>query len=1362
MQMKKRVLSAFMALCMVCSLVGAAWAVIPQVEAASSNQFNIIWTSGSGWDKEEASVTVELYGINGEKLEGVVSSKTLSSGTPYNVTEKPPTVSEYVFDHAEIGYITYFGYDGSWEKIDNLSSSITATYSRRSWSYKYDSQDWNDWYGTPTIRLYYRPTGGGEDPDQGGTTTKNATVQTGKTAVLREDGNYDLTLSISGDRGSSSKKQAVDVLFILDLSNSMAEKWGQTTRIEAAKSAISQITGRGDEVGLSDNQNLDVQYALVGFGGGDSKNSAAYRDAGERQGWTASADDIYEEIPSVYNSGWYASNHYGGGTNYEAGFRTGKEVLEKGRSNALKVVIFISDGGPGYYYNNSGYTNGTGNPFNYDEEALEHAVNVCKTLNTDYFYFVGVTSDVTTTVFEDIVNAVPIAKTNKDSISANDPDDLLEGFSDIEQQITFFAAKDVTITDPLSEYADLVLTNNAPQFTVSVTDGTNTWSDTVAAGKSVTFYDADDNARTATPQVSNDKRIIYLDLPDNYELEPGYTYSISTVITPSALANSTGESGYDGIGEANTGTHSTDNGFWSNANAKVTYIANGEEGSENFPKPVIRVQNGSLTVTKCVKDYVPGEDYAVTIDVKDSSSRLVATVVLDDFTPDNGVYKASHTFGNLSAGTYTVTETVSGVLTGYKQTSTVVVGGEQSAYDPNDPPSVTITAGKTQNVTFTNSYDVDVTVEPVTPDIRKYVDDKEDGTYDLSLDVTGTTVKDTKKLNVLYILDESYSMMWDMPSEDEANNYYPYPTLPNTIGDESNESGDKYYYYASKYGKEGVTDSTGSGPIPYSYERYQAATSAINLLNETLDENGKLDVQYAMVEFAENSRQVTQWKDSESFNLPPAEYDTFTTGTNYGAAFNSAASLLNNLPSGYTDAETIVIFVTDGNPNRATLDGNGSTVQSQVGIDFAKQYIDDLNCDRFYAIGVSDDVGENYLTDLITAVQEGVNASVFQSNSTMELAQEFANMAAEITGSVTQNVTIVDELSEYAELVNVNASPVITITDANGEPVEVTPNNDFTVDPSGVATQTFTFSDRTNIDASSATTQTLTYHYYPEGQYDDGTNTHPVITLDFPDDYQLTQNWTYTITLQIQPTDAAYDEYAISGYNATGDPNTDVPGSAENTWTSSDKQGFHSNTNADLTYTNGDGKKETVGYPDPVIQVKFVDLVVAKEVTGNMGDTTQNFDFTLRLNRGETYYDNGLTLTGRGSTLTATDNTYSFQLMNGQSITIQVPARYAAQVAETTTNLGYTVYAGYDETDADKNNAGDYTYINTNENVNPVEITSLDKDYTVLFTNYRQVSTPTGFFEDNLPFTLMISAAGLAGIALIATILVRRQRRRRE
>lgn len=57
----------------------------------------------------------------------------------------------------------------------------------------------------------------------------------------------------------------------------------------------------------------------------------------------------------------------------------------------------------------------------------------------------------------------------------------------------------------------------------------------------------------------------------------------------------------------------------------------------------------------------------------------------------------------------------------------------------------------------------------------------------------------------------------------------------------------------------------------------------------------------------------------------------------------------------------------------------------------------------------------------------------------------------------------------------------------------------------------------------------------------------------------------------------------------------------------------------------------------------------------------------------------------------------------------------------------------------------------------------MDTNKTVDFQNTLDAIPPTDLSENNnLPFTLMISAAGLAGIALIATILVRRQRRRRE
>lgn len=427
----------------------------------------------------------------------------------------------------------------------------------------------------------------------------SATVTTGKTVILQNGeqpgGLYDLTLSVSGDRGSQSSKQKVDVLFILDESNSMANSWGQTTRITAAKNAISQIMGHDSNVGLSDNENLDVQYALVGFGGGDSGSWNPYADAGIEADWTDSTTSVYNAIPIIKSN----SNRYGGGTNYEAGFLTGKEALEDSRDDALTVVIFISDGNPGYYYDKDGETEGTGNPgSSYDKTALSNAVNECKYLDTDYFYFVGVTNSVSGTVFSDIVGAVPVAESNKSAISANDPEDLLEAFNDIQQQITFFACSNVTITDPLSEYAELA--ENA-QYTVKVTktdeSGTTTVvNQTVHSGEDVTFISGTGSQIILTPSYNDQTRTITLDFPDNYELEEGYTYSVTTTIQPTAKAIADGTASYDGRGDAGTGTHAGQPGFYSNDNdnAKVTFkptVNNqpGDEQSEAFPKPVIQI-----------------------------------------------------------------------------------------------------------------------------------------------------------------------------------------------------------------------------------------------------------------------------------------------------------------------------------------------------------------------------------------------------------------------------------------------------------------------------------------------------------------------------------------------------------------------------------------------------------------------------------------------------------------------------------------------------------------------------------------------------------------------------------------------------
>ena len=1309
MQMKKRVLSALLALCMVCSLVGAAWAVIPQVSAAVTGVtiVNSIETDGR--------FTAQLTGSLNSGQTAVYTWERSSNGSDYDKIAYTKVTGEDYNMAGENGTSA-----ATWVNVALDSEVADAADSQRYW-YRVivqilDSEGnvvGGPHTATTQVPYYVQLQNGSFEIPAVGNDEHKINIETGD----------DTNRNYFSTEGLVWKTTATDHLieFVGAGSESTNDWHGinycPTDSIYTTSNQCVELNAEQASALYQDVMTVPgstMRWSLMHNGRTRNNNYVGYGDRYNQN--NPASDTMYVLIMSTTMADEM-------GINTQSEVEAAIEAIQRGDPKYAGASVATIEY-QWYWTRESGryslhvYDEAT-------EQWMTYAPGRDGKVQTVWKYHSGdytVPSDQYLTRYFFVAGETELGRnTGSDTppYSVGNHIDNVHFSTDLPPAAPGTVSLEIVkhITGDLTE-EDFETLQDKLSFTV------NYGGTTVPVSGSAMSWTGTEGNYTGTYAIQN------IPLPANDSL----SYTITEDAASAAMTGYT-------LTTSETSTTGT--------------LSDGQVGVATFTNNYAKIA-GSLAVTKIVEDYVPGEDYAVTINVVNSEGEPAGTATLSDFTANDDAYQATYTFTDLPADTYTVTETVNGVLDGYAQTSTVIVGDASSTYDPYNPPQVVITAGQTQNVTFTNSYDVDVTVEPVTPDIRKYVDDKEDGTYDLSLDVTGTTVKDTKKLNVLYILDESFSMMWDM------NGTFPY----SEISSSTNSNASKFGPNPGGDNKETEANEKGVPvgiEIQYSYERYQAATSAINLLNETLATNDNLEVQYALVEFAKTAPKTTGWSNNNDFTLPVAEYETFESGTNYVAAFNSAKTLLKTAPAG---AETIVIFITDGDPNRSTVDGANTDNNVENCINAAKNYIKDLNCDRFYAIGMSEDVTEGNLDKLIDVEGWNATASVFQGNSTMELAQEFANMAAEITGSVTQDVTIMDELSEYAELVNSNASPVITITDANGKPVSVASNNDLTVDSSGIAMQTFTFSDRTYINASSATTQTLIYHYYPAGQYNN--NTHPVITLEFPEDYQLTQDWTYTITLQIQPTDAAYDEYARNiaenknGYDGnTGDPNTDVPGSDESTWTSSGKDGFNSNTKADLTYTNGDGEEETADYPDPVIQVKFLDLVVAKQVTGNMGDTTRDFDFTLQLNRGNTYYTN--TLIAGNSTLTATNNAYAFRLKNGESITIQVPARYAAQVAETTTNLGYTVYAGYDETDADKNSEGDYSYIKTTENANPVRITSLDQGYTVLFTNYRQVSTPTGLTDDNnLPFTLMITAAGLAGIALIATILVRRQRRRRQ
>lgn len=602
------------------------------------------------------TITFELVDENGQSIGADVSDERLDLGDTFDISDDVPQVEGYTFDHAEYGF---YGYKGSWNKQGNVENSI-AYYSGKYGSTYVEVDGDRESYVT-TVRLYYKekenPGGGGQggNPggDQGGTVTDKASVTTGKTAELRKDGNYDLTLSVTGDRGTIKNQQNVDVMFIVDVSGSMEfgmnqhyYNWvsGEYTevaapnnqqRIDAVSTAVNQITN-----GLSGNQNLNVQYSLVTFSG---NNDVGYKNIGLWDGYYYVADESNND--ANLTTGWTSdkstiqnavkSINPDGGTNYQAGLMVGKQRLSSARNDALKVVIFLSDGDPtfyyaprdGYYstrgyndvYADEGDTVGSGS--DYDQAAMDYAVSECNSLNANYFYCIGVgpeaTADGSITrhlqQLEDAATNVP--STNKDTIPANNTNALLQAFEDIQSQITFFAATDVTMTDPLSEYAEIVPgENNQVMFTVKLEKQNEQGGydqvgevQTVASGSPATFTTqttgddgtTKDTKFTITPSFNDESNTITAVLAGqnnkSYELAPGYRYSISTVITPSQAAKNAGmdSDAAKQTPDDGTGTHADngEQGFWSNDNdkAKVTYTANGEEGSKNFPKPVIQV-----------------------------------------------------------------------------------------------------------------------------------------------------------------------------------------------------------------------------------------------------------------------------------------------------------------------------------------------------------------------------------------------------------------------------------------------------------------------------------------------------------------------------------------------------------------------------------------------------------------------------------------------------------------------------------------------------------------------------------------------------------------------------------------------------
>ena len=200
-----------------------------------------------------------------------------------------------------------------------------------------------------------------------------------------EDGTYNLTLNVSGAVGSESYANKLDVLFVMDTSNSMKRGMdssrdqnnyttNSSSRFYNQQKAVEDAVAK-----LKNKKNVDAQFAVVAF---DTQ-------AGIETEWTK---DSIKYPTGVGNYSGY--NKKAGGTNYEAGLIKAKELLDRGRTDATKIVVFLSDGDPTFYYkkdsqgNITGIGGGDGN--SYSDTAMANAQTQLSKMSMNYFYTVGV------------------------------------------------------------------------------------------------------------------------------------------------------------------------------------------------------------------------------------------------------------------------------------------------------------------------------------------------------------------------------------------------------------------------------------------------------------------------------------------------------------------------------------------------------------------------------------------------------------------------------------------------------------------------------------------------------------------------------------------------------------------------------------------------------------------------------------------------------------------------------------------------------------------------------------------------------------------------------------------------------------
>lgn len=553
----------------------------------------------------------------------------------------------------------------------------------------------------------------------------------------------------------------------------------------------------------------------------------------------------------------------------------------------------------------------------------------------------------------------------------------------------------------------------------------------------------------------------------------------------------------------------------------------------------------------------------------------VSTLSYNDmtWTYENGVYRGS-TIVNIpqdKCGDINIEETGTLDVSGYTRNTSIFVDSTVAGSGITST-NMNIAVGNSRSVEFKNNYSQNggsgETVESKMFH-EKYIKRNTNGTYDITLNASGTIGSDVKKafVDIVLVVDTSGSM--------NGSN------LTNT-------------------------------------------TNAINALVDAFDaKNETVDTKYKLVTFSSSAKIKTdEWVNGTNLKKEAKKLSA-DGGTNYDQGLTKAATAINS--SSRENAKKIVIFLTDGKPTYYGTNKSGyGNETSKKTLEAAVTSAGKISCERFYAVGIGlpssvnvythDDTkywshrgncsekgqkvkseyygswlydqyywyydifetisGLNILERVKNATTASTKSAINYSDPS-DLTREFTSIAGDILTLACSNVTITDTLSQY---VDTTANTKIKVNIAKKNATGYT-------NVSGVGRE-FTLTDGSLAasDVYEGTTKIATVSYNKDTK---------TATLKFEDNYTFQKDYYYYLSItSVVPNQTAFDEYQKTAYPNKGDKYTDASSdgySAVETGTSSENAGFYSNSAATISYKWKDSNV-TENYRKPVVQVEQINV----------------------------------------------------------------------------------------------------------------------------------------------------------------------------